>query len=138
MRFVCNFLVALVFAIVCGCGEGGPDVQPVTGKVTVDGAAVAGVMVTLVGDGGSAMGLTGITDNSGVFSITAAGGYQGAPSGKYKVVVSPPQPEMDYSTGVPGKQMEFPSKYSSPDSSELTTVEVGSEPTVVNIDVVTK
>lgn len=132
------WLSMLVVAFV-GCGGGGPAVEPVTGTITVDGSPVAGVKVTLVSaDSSEAMGLTGITDEAGKFSIFAAGGYEGAPAGKYKVLLSPPRPEVDYSSGGPPRETTFPPRYSNPDSGEITQVEVGSGANEVTINVETK
>ena len=77
--------------LVSGCGEAGPEVQLVKGKLLVDGEAVEGVtvMFTPTDDGG--MAAVGGTDEDGAFRLTARRGHkfgQGTPEGKYKVTVS--------------------------------------------------
>ncbi|QDV14485.1 hypothetical protein CA51_43870 [Rosistilla oblonga] len=125
-------------ATVLGCGGGGVPVHPVTGTITVDGTPTAGIGVTLVSEGSAAMGLTGVTDDQGAFEIVAAGGYQGAPTGTYKVLLSAPRAEVDYSSNKAPVEVQFPPQYSNPNSAELTTVEVGDGDSVVTIDVKTK
>lgn len=122
-----------------GCGGGGVAVHPVTGTITVDGAPTAGISVTLIGEeGAKAMGLTGVTDEQGKFQITAAGGYEGAPPGNYRVLLSPPRAEVDYSSGKPAAEKSFPPQYSNPNSAELTTLTVGDGDSEISIDVKTK
>jgi hypothetical protein len=68
-----------------GCGEGGPTLGKVTGKVTLDGKPVPDVAVTFMPtEGGSG---SGITDASGNYELTHSNG-KGTPIGKNKVAVT--------------------------------------------------
>jgi len=77
--------------LVSGCGEAGPEVQLVKGKLLVDGEAVGGVTVMFTPTDGGGMAAVGGTDEDGAFQLTARRGHkfgQGTPEGKYKVTVS--------------------------------------------------
>lgn len=78
-------LAALVAALVplTGCG---PKLQPVSGSVTLDGKTVAGATVTFTSDDGKYTA-SGITDDSGNFTIASPAG-PGAYPAKYKVTVA--------------------------------------------------
>ncbi len=84
-------LLALVFlpvvAVSCG-GPAGPRTVDVTGVVTLDGQAVDGATVTFVPTDEGGRSAAGITDASGRFTLTTAGGGQGAVPGRYKVSIA--------------------------------------------------
>ncbi|MBX3398447.1 MAG: carboxypeptidase regulatory-like domain-containing protein [Gemmataceae bacterium] len=65
-----------------GCGSG---FVPVSGKVTLDGAPVAGAQVTFVTESGD-KAFSGGTNEAGDFEITS-GPHKGVPAGNYKVTV---------------------------------------------------
>jgi hypothetical protein len=86
------FGLALLAAVATlpGCGPSGPRLEPVSGKVTLDGAPLKSGTVTLVADEskgtkqvGSSSGAIG---SDGTYRITTDG-KDGAPPGWYKVVV---------------------------------------------------
>jgi hypothetical protein len=86
-RFLAVTLFAAVLLVVAGCGgSSGPAVAPVTGSVTLDGAALPNAMVTFVPDGGGPAA-TGQTDAGGKYSLSTAG-KKGAVLGKHKVKVT--------------------------------------------------
>ncbi len=130
-------LPLLLLTAVLGCNDGISTV-PVSGKVTKDGAPVPGIGVTLVGvEGTEAMGLRGVTNAEGGFTVVAAGGLDGAPKGKYKVLLLPPMGQVDYSKvgkEGPAPAEKFPEKYTKIE--KVTEVfEVGAGPNVINIDI---
>jgi hypothetical protein len=131
-----RYLSLLLLPFVLGCG-GGISTVPVTGKVTKGGVPVPGMGVTLVGvEGTEAMGLRGSTNDQGVFTIAAAGGVEGAPVGKYKVLLIPPAGAVDYSKmgpGGPKPAEKLPEKFT--DIAKATEVfTVGTGPNVIEID----
>jgi hypothetical protein len=102
-----------------GCGGGSDAKNSVTGKVTLNNAAVAGSVVFLYPDNKEATTLIGV---DGTYVIT------NPPAGSVKVLVKPPlgmgglkpppkdaPPMTGGSTGVPP-----PAKYGSPATSKLT------------------
>lgn len=72
----------IVGATLSGCGE---RRVPVEGEVTLDGRPVARATVTFTSEDGSKV-FSGMTDESGKFSLSSAAG-PGATSGSYKVTV---------------------------------------------------
>ncbi len=82
-------VVLSVFALaLAGCGEGGPKLHPVRGKVTLDGAAVEGATVAFVPTGSTpGSEATGRTGPDGTFELSSRTG-KGAAAGTYKVVIS--------------------------------------------------
>ncbi len=72
----------LLILLTGGCGSG---FVPVSGKVTLDGAPVAGAMVTFVTESGD-KAFSGGTNDSGDFEISS-GPHKGVPAGNYKVTV---------------------------------------------------
>lgn len=82
------FCLAIV-PLLSGCGSG-PRLYPVTGKVTLDGAPVAGAAVTFVPDPAKGNTLkiiaTGQSGPDGTFTLKTEGDA-GAPAGWYQVSV---------------------------------------------------
>ena len=86
----------LLLLAVAGCGGIG-SLDSVSGKVTLDGKPLAGVMVNYAPDAQKGnktpFGVSGFTDGEGVYRLqtsTRTGRtYSGAPPGWYKVTVSP-------------------------------------------------
>lgn len=76
-----------------GCGSGGvgsgdqQDVYPVTGKVTMNGAPVAGATVTFSPQGKQPVAY-GRTNSSGEYALTTYEANDGAAAGDYTVMVS--------------------------------------------------
>lgn len=80
--FLLGFCLSLV-----GCGQAGPDLQSVTGKVTKGGEPLKGVSVTFspVAAGPSS---GGITNDEGKFVLLCQNGKAGAIVGQHKAVLS--------------------------------------------------
>lgn len=82
---------ALLLFIGCGPGGvGGGDqkkVYPVTGKITLNGAAVAGATVTFSPKQGQPVA-TGRTNSSGEYALTTYDANDGAAEGDYVVLVT--------------------------------------------------
>ena len=128
--------------MVCvGCGgepKGEPRVEtfPVTGKVLVDGAAAAGVLVGCHPQGEAPVKrqLTVYTDEEGAFSIGTYEAGDGLPEGEYKLT-------FEWSQGPmlgPGKDT-LKKAYSDPEKSQHTvTVTKGEENDLGEIQLKTK
>lgn len=127
-----------------GCGGAKVKTQMVTGVVKLDGAPVEGAAVTFVPTSGT-LGAYGITDASGVYTLTTQGGAEGkgAVEGEYQVGITkqenvaptPSKEEVakaseegrDISKEYPSEWKDVvPSKYAAPNLSGLTaTVKKG-------------
>lgn len=84
-----SFMLALIALI--GCGDSGPKVVPVSGKVTLDGNPMSLGMVTFHPDeskGNNTVGTpTGMIQSDGTYKLNF-NGKDGAPIGWYKVTVN--------------------------------------------------
>jgi predicted small lipoprotein YifL len=90
-RAIARWMVLSLVAVgLAGCGESGPKLEPVTGKVTlVDGTPVIFGHVILHPDlsrGNQSMEMSQGTIREGVYTIMT-GAREGAPAGKYKVSI---------------------------------------------------
>jgi len=148
-------VASLILVATFGCGGSGSknpgvDVHPVTGKVTVDGAPLAGATVIFKGD---QRGSSGITNAQGVYSLMTFDPGDGVPAGNYKVAVIKQEivgADASYSdVNSPNYGKEPPpeslgktvfhvaEKFGSPDSSGLTaTVQEGANE--INFEVTSK
>lgn len=109
----------LVAATGCGAKQDGFDYQPVTGKVTMDGQPLAGATVAFIPQSNaleSGRPSTGMTDESGTFTLTSMGGQDGAVVGDHVVSISTKVIDMDTQELL--SQETVPRKYN--DRSELT------------------
>jgi hypothetical protein len=84
-------LLLLAGFVVTGCGDGKIARYPVTGTVLVDGKPAHGVQVILIPiDGDEEFQRerpAGFTGPDGKFQLTTFGTFDGAPAGKYKVMM---------------------------------------------------
>jgi hypothetical protein len=89
------FALVLSFAAICGsgCGETGPIIAPVTGRVRYNGEAVEGAVVYFSAEK-SPLVAAGRTDSSGGFSLTTKIENDGAVVGMNVVTVFKPGPPM--------------------------------------------
>jgi hypothetical protein len=86
--YMCRFVAMGLFALILGgCGQAGPSLNPVTGKVTKGGQPLKGISVTFspVDAGPSSAGLT---NDEGKFVLLCQNGKAGAVAGKHKVVLA--------------------------------------------------
>ena len=75
--------------ITAACDDGRPPMAPVTGRVTMDGAAVEGATVLFyAADGGSSRPGAGTTDGDGEFRVTTWTPGDGGLIGSHRVTVS--------------------------------------------------
>ncbi|MDZ4821608.1 MAG: hypothetical protein SGJ20_21820 [Planctomycetota bacterium] len=131
---------ALVLISVVGCGDSGPELFPVQGKVTLDGKplADAGVMFMPTDKGPSA---NGTTDSDGHFELMTVN-RAGAIRGTHPVVIAKRKyvPLKPGDEPVPaGVRAEWysPKKYSNPATSGLTA-DVGDGDNNFNFDLRSK
>ena len=97
------------------------DTFPVAGKVTLDGATLAGATVTLHSYGALTEKYTrvcdGLTDEGGRFKMTTYTKFDGAPAGEYAVTVA------KTGTGFPDGEVptknDLPEKYATPEKTPL-------------------
>lgn len=134
------YLAALLAALAAGCSDDGPRLEPVRGRVTLDGKPLAGKTVKFVPDAGTPGQGAGATTNAeGEYTLLAArpGATRdtpGAPAGAYRVVVVEPifpvdlpvqnsdDPTPAPAIGIPAparKKQEIPAVYASPETTPL-------------------
>ena len=109
-------LVGLLTGLV-GCGQSGPKLEPVSGKVLKDGKAMTNVSVAMVPEG-SGVAAIGNADSSGMI-VVQTNGRAGAMQGKYKIGVTEPTRPMtpeSLKSGSP-PPLSFDRKYESPQTS---------------------
>lgn len=89
LKFACP-AAALAAVLLIGCsgaeGDTPVDVHPVTGKVTLNGAPVAGASVTFSPKSNQPVA-TGRTDDSGTYTLTTYASGDGAAAGDYVALV---------------------------------------------------
>jgi hypothetical protein len=110
---LCSVLAVSGLVSLSGCGDGGPKLAPVSGRVTVNGKAVTSGSVTFKPDktkgnnfGGEPVGQIG---SDGQYTIET-NGKPGAPLGAYKVLVSRSAPTTEDNTKVkaqPSQNMTY-------------------------------
>ncbi len=76
--------------VVLGCAQPKEklDTVPISGKVTLDGTAVEGAMVTFEPAATGGMAASGKTDSNGVYKLTTRNPEDGALAGSYLVKIS--------------------------------------------------
>jgi hypothetical protein len=81
-------LAVLFFAVsILGCGDSGPALSPVKGKITKGGKPLASVGITFTPlEGG--LSSAGLTDAEGNFVLVSSAGRAGAVVGKHRAVLS--------------------------------------------------
>lgn len=113
--FICITITSL--ALLAGCGPasspkpaGFPDTVPCVLTITQEGAPLAGASVTLIPiDGAKDWLFSANTNGAGVAKIYTYGRAEGAPKGKYKVLVS--------------KTETDPSKFTMPDENDSAAMD---------------
>ena len=112
-----DLLIGLVLIGLVGCGDSGPKLEPVSGKVLKDGTAMTNVAVSLVPEG-SGIAAIGTADSSGTI-VVQTNGRSGAMQGKYKIGVTEPTRPMTAESLKSGSPppLSFDRKYESPQTS---------------------
>jgi hypothetical protein len=131
-------VLGLVLAAVVGCGDGGPTLVPVHGRVTLDGKPLVGKFVPDPGTPGHGAGAN--TDQGGNYTLLAVRpgatrDMPGTPAGAYRVVVTEPMfpidlpvqkaddpapvPAIGPPTEAPKKKQVIPAVYANPDTTPL-------------------
>src|SRR6266851_143305 len=113
-------------ACLCGAmglvGCGGPRLEPVTGKVTVNGSPLTAGLVTFAPDASKGnttnLAALGKIGEDGSYTLTTDG-KSGAPAGWYKVSVSTDIPPTDAGTGTPAASIKLNPLYKNPETSGL-------------------
>lgn len=142
-------LLVAICAVATGCGGSGrPSLVAASGKVTLDGAPLAGAQVALVpispADPKYARPSYGFTNESGEFQAQTYDGEDGLPVGKYQVGVVkrevvgtlPPGFNEENAANFNVKyQWTAPRKYSDPKTSglELEVTSAGITPDVISL-----
>lgn len=132
-----SLVVAVLFAMV-GCGGGGPQAYPVTGKVTQKGQPVAGAVVAFVAVTSGEPGGQAETGADGTFAMqsTADQGrttLPGLPAGEYKVTVMKMQAGAgEVSLANPPRNI-LPPEYAMVESTPVTATVTAEGPNEVTI-----
>jgi hypothetical protein len=111
-----GLLTGLLTALL-GCGQSGPKLEPVSGKILKDGNAMTNVSVALVPEG-NGIAAIGSADSSGTI-VVQTNGRSGAMQGKYKIGVTEPTRPMTPQALASGSPppLSFDRKYESPQTS---------------------
>src|SRR5690349_25086001 len=81
-------LAVVLLTGLVGCGESGPKLEPVSGKILKDGKPMTNVAVAMVPEG-SGIAAIGTANSSGTI-VVQTNGRSGAMQGKYKIGVTEP------------------------------------------------
>ena len=106
---ISTYVAAVVMFTGCGGGSVGPDTEPVSGTVTMDGKPVEGAQVVFV-PSGSGRAASGTTDASGRFKLTTFNPQDGAVVGSYAVTISKVEGGSAVNVNVEGLSEEEASK----------------------------
>jgi hypothetical protein len=118
-----------VLVTILGCGEGGPTMNAVTGKVTIGGQPAADVLVTFQPTDSTMEAASGRTGTDGSYTLTSGiQGKPGAMTGSYKVVLQQQSSadEAAYAGGggqsapPSGPETNIPEEYSSAETTPMT------------------
>ncbi len=88
------YLVAALTLACAGCGDAGGKLYPVSGKVTYKGGPAIGAFVFLLRKGVDPLdeqSIMGVVQEDGSFTVVCDVKGQGAPLGKYGVLIKWPQ-----------------------------------------------
>jgi len=131
-------IAAMLVAVMgCGANQDGFTYQPVTGKVTMDGQPLVGATVAFIPQSNSLESgrpSTGMTDESGVFTLKSMGGQKGAVIGDHVVSISTKL--VDNDTKELLAEETVPVKYN--DRSELTFTVPSTGTDAADFDLVSK
>ena len=117
-------LLMLVAVIGCGNSSSGPATYPVTGKVTLGGAPVAGATVFFA-PVSSGVGAAAQTEPDGSFNVKielemGKSSKEGLPAGDYRISII----KLEHKAGAPSlskpPKNTLPPKYASPETSNLS------------------
>lgn len=127
LRRAASVLVAIGCVVLLGCGDGGPSLTPVKGKVIYKDQPVAGATVVFnpVDQGMIAMGQT---DASGEYTLNT-GGRPGAKLGKYRVSVTKVKQEGDTSNLKPEDMLKMKKENAAPKSTNELPAKYAAAPT---------
>jgi len=111
--------IATVVFVLSGCSNGGPKLEPLSGKVMRDGNQMTNVTVAFV-PMGSGLAADGGADSSGNIQIQT-NGKNGAIKGKYKVGITEPMRKMTPESLASGSPppVSFNPKFTSPETSGI-------------------
>ncbi len=94
-----KIFLACFLVVAGGCGSSGPELAPVSGKVTMDGKALANVLVTFTPVGGGTSS-SAVTDQEGRYTLSCHLG-QGALVGQHRVSIHSQAPHASGQAVVP-------------------------------------
>jgi hypothetical protein len=123
----CLCVLIVLGSMLMGCGRSGEKPQPVSGRVTFQGKAVAAGMIRF-SNPQAAIDIMANLRPDGAYEVLMARGA-GLPTGTYQVAVMPPMVERPIGMGQAPKPpvcADIPAKYRQPSTSGLTlTVKPG-------------
>jgi hypothetical protein len=131
---------AMLLVGFAGCGNSGPEVAQVYGKVTYNGEPVTKGNVSFVPmDPENTSPAAGKIQSDGSYELQTFEPGDGARPGKYRVAVTTITEKqiLDYipKKPVPKPKLEIPEKYTNPDTSDIVvTVESGSNDIPIKLE----
>src|SRR5688572_704144 len=94
--FYSSICCMLLLGPLAGCGQSGPQLAPVSGRVTLDGQPLDAAEVLFQPDEGTGSPSYGYTDENGRYELGYKRGVKGAMVGSHTVSI-----EMDTKTSAP-------------------------------------
>jgi hypothetical protein len=139
------WIVPVLVLFAAGCGgktEKLPDLVPVSGTVTYDGAPLVGAFINFVPQEGTpGSGASGTSDAEGKYQLTTGNRNEpGTAAGKYKVTILTPLMFEGYEAppdAPPFTKVKLPPKYSDAEKTVLTA-EVTAEKKPIDFDLKSK
>lgn len=114
-------LTVLVVICMAGCGSDGPELSDVSGKVTIDGQPVQGVVLTFVPDAAGGSPSYGKTDAAGIYRLMFTATKYGAMPGSHRVEMNITKMSKDElaemraaGEEVPEQNVQIPRQYQQP------------------------
>jgi hypothetical protein len=123
-EIACGVMPVLVIAMcIGGCGKKGPELSPISGRVTFQGKAVSTGVVRL-SNPSAGIDILATLQPDGTYSAHM-GNDKGLPNGTYAVAVMPPRVDVPVGamTAPPTpKRPDIPERYRNPSTSGLKTI----------------
>ncbi len=82
------WLSGIALVLLGGCGEGGPSLGSVSGKITLDGEPVKGAIVQFIPQGPGGTPSYGLSDKEGIYKMEFSSSASGVLTGKSLVRIS--------------------------------------------------
>ena len=125
--------LAFVASILTGCGDSGPEVAPVSGRVTLDGVPLAGARIRFQPEASGGSPSYGTADQDGNYTLGYKRDHPGALAGWHTIRI---ERGSNDEAGNKTKEQALPARYNS--ASELREEVKAAEDNLINFELTTK